>query len=312
MKKNRGIQSGVAVTAFIFLFIQCVPYGFSANRQQALEAVLANPTPAQAAVVAAASANHPAAAAQVISQVQAASHNTTTGFLSQNATLSAPQAAAAPAQAQAVAALAQRTTQAQSAQVQAAAALAQRTTQAQTAATSQANTAAQNVIANVQERIASNPSINQAAASQVISQAQAALSNPNTTQSNEVLQQIRAEVQNVVQPATASSGVQTIQYGQTAQTVGTLAVPRTPSGAEPAPVVILIHGGSGDGDGRINQDFVGPAGVLMSNGYAVFSIDYTTGHVDNAVSDALQAINWVEANAAANNLDANSIGVVGV
>jgi acetyl esterase/lipase len=101
-----------------------------------------------------------------------------------------------------------------------------------------------------------------------------------------------------------------VHYGQTEAANGVLLLPEGHSAeSEPAPVVIMIHGGgfTGGSLASLGQESV----YLAQNGYAVLDINYTLNHIDQALQDTKDAIEWVEENANAYNLDADNIGVVG-
>jgi S-formylglutathione hydrolase FrmB len=71
--------------------------------------------------------------------------------------------------------------------------------------------------------------------------------------------------------------------------------------AEPAPIVVWIHGAGGDKSPC-------PAAGLVADGYAVASIEYRN---EKPLADGKAAIRWLRANAQKHNLDGAHIGVWG-
>jgi len=80
---------------------------------------------------------------------------------------------------------------------------------------------------------------------------------------------------------------------------------------KPQPVVLWIHGTE---PGAAASKAPTPAAALVTPGYAVASIDYRAGSgstLATQAADAKAAVRWLRANAAAHNLDAAHIAVMG-
>ncbi len=85
-----------------------------------------------------------------------------------------------------------------------------------------------------------------------------------------------------------------------------------PKGRAKAPVLVAIHGGGWQVGSRAFYRYWGL--FLARNGYAVFAIDYRLGKegaYPAAVYDAKAAIQFVRAKAAAFDIDADRIGLMG-
>lgn len=90
-------------------------------------------------------------------------------------------------------------------------------------------------------------------------------------------------------------------------------------GAQLAPVLIFIHGGSWveatkDNIKKTFRQYV--LKTLTQNGFAVVSVDYrlankSISHIQHQVADCKDAVRWVRQNASQYGLDANNIGVWG-
>ena len=90
-------------------------------------------------------------------------------------------------------------------------------------------------------------------------------------------------------------------------------------GAQLAPVLIFIHGGSWveatkDNIKKTFRQYV--LKTLNQNGFAVVSVDYrlankSISHIQHQVADCKDAVRWVRQNASQYGLDANNIGIWG-
>lgn len=107
-----------------------------------------------------------------------------------------------------------------------------------------------------------------------------------------------------------------IAYKQTPQ--GTLELdayrPVGAAGAAPAPVVVMIHGGSWRRGGRYQMGLTRWAGYLASGGLGVVSIDYRlapAARYPDPFQDCVDAVDWVVANAGRLGLDAGRVALWG-
>jgi acetyl esterase/lipase len=127
----------------------------------------------------------------------------------------------------------------------------------------------------------------------------------------------------VARPAAAQEATPEIEtttgvaYGTADPDAQVLDVVRPTGPADPAPAVVLVHGGGLVlGPGRYEMD--GVAKGLAQAGYAAFNIDYRlfdrregTNPWPTQLDDAQRAVRWVRANAATYGVDPDRIGALG-
>ena len=102
-----------------------------------------------------------------------------------------------------------------------------------------------------------------------------------------------------------------LEYTRAGSQALTLDLYRQDSTPKPSPVVLWIHGTE---PGAAGSKAPTPAAALVTPGYAVASIDYRAGNaaaLAMQAADAKAAIRWLRTNAAAYNLDAAHIAVMG-
>lgn len=88
----------------------------------------------------------------------------------------------------------------------------------------------------------------------------------------------------------------------------------TAADAEPAPLVVMIHGGGWQQGGRFQMGLTRWAGYLASGGLAVVSIDYRLApatHYPDSFEDCLDAIDWAVEHAGELGADPERIGLWG-
>jgi len=102
-----------------------------------------------------------------------------------------------------------------------------------------------------------------------------------------------------------------LEYTRAGSQALTLDLYRQDPTPKPQPVVLWIHGTE---PGAAASKAPTPAAALVTPGYAVASIDYRAGSgstLATQAADAKAAVRWLRANAAAHNLDAAHIAVMG-
>jgi acetyl esterase/lipase len=303
---------GIMALVTIFAFIQCVPCGFSANKQvvaaakqnaiptkkvpdpvlvAAAKTAVAKTTVSQAATSKISAASKTAVPTTTTKIGNAAS--TTTDFLSKASALSASAPSAA---AKTNAAVNKMTTVNTSVSSLTAGALAK----------------ADKAAAALEAKAAQQSMIGKADTAKVINEVKTAALSTNLIEKKELMAQAKDDAKTLTEFARLQVAPKTFRYGTNLKSVGSLSLPpgHSPS-SDPAPVVILIHGGGFTNPDKDRHDLEDEAKYFNQNGYAVFNIDYKLHDIPAALEDTRTAIRWVQAKAPTYNLDANNVSIVG-
>jgi acetyl esterase/lipase len=304
---------GIIVLATVFAFIQCVPCGFSANKQ-VVAAVKQNaiptkkvpdPVPVAAAKAAVAktavaqaatskiSAGAPKTSASTTATKIGNATSTTTDFLSKTPALSVSAPAAASKT---------------NANVSKAATMNTSVSSPTTGALAKADKAA----AALEAKAAQQSMIAKADTTKVINQVKTAALSTSLIEKKELMAQAKNDAKTLTEFARLQVAPKTFRYGTNLNSVGSLSLPpgHSPS-SDPAPVVVLIHGGGFTNPDKDRHDLESESKYFNQNGYAVFNIDYKLHDIPAALEDTRTAIRWVQAKAPTYNLDANNVSIVG-